>query len=320
MGYWDTTLYGNDTTTDIRDKYIELLENQATDEEAYQRIMDQFGQLIGSDEEPLLWYALSDSMWNYGRLIEEIREKALYWVERKGGMEAWIDSRDKGRRWQRTLMKLKEKLNSPMPKRKTVQKPKTINSDPWRLYDIYAYQFPDDIAKYIYVDVDDINDPGHSARLARSYFANKYILIQKVGTEMHPIYKYPEYIGMRCQVFDRLYDSVPNITDVEELRPLPFELPNPKYLNRQYEFDCSLKILSTNGVGIVYSQGEFPIKRITYVGNKRVNNNEIKWKEEFLWDSLKLAEFVERYIMWHDRKYYEGEPGVYLYNPNDPWI
>ena len=320
MGWWDSTLYGNDTTADIRDEYRKLLEDQKTDEEAYNGILDQFGEMIGTDEEPLLWFALADSMWKYGRLTEEIRDKALYWLERKGGMEAWIDSHDKGRGWQRTLDKLKERLNSPMPKRKTVRKPKPLNGDPWDLYDIYAYRFSEDIAKYIYVDLNDIYDPGHSARLSRSYFANKYILIQKVGADKHSIDKYPDYIGMRCQVFDRLFDSIPDISDVKGLRPLPFELPNPQYIKKNYKSDYSLKILATNGIGIIHSQNEFPVKGLKYVGNIKINNNEVEWDQHFLWGSLKLAEFVESYIMWHDRKYYEEEPGVYVYDPDDPWL
>ena len=69
MGWWDSTLYGNDTTADIPDEYRKLLEDQKTDEEAYRGVLNQFGEMIGTDEEPLLWFALADSMWKYGRLM-----------------------------------------------------------------------------------------------------------------------------------------------------------------------------------------------------------------------------------------------------------
>ena len=60
MGTWSTKLYGNDTTSDVRDTYIEYLRKTANDEDAYRKTCDEYNELIGTDEEALFWFALAD--------------------------------------------------------------------------------------------------------------------------------------------------------------------------------------------------------------------------------------------------------------------
>ena len=34
------------------------------------------------EEEPLFWFALADTQWNYGRLLPEVKEQALAWLDK----------------------------------------------------------------------------------------------------------------------------------------------------------------------------------------------------------------------------------------------
>ena len=34
------------------------------------------------DEEPLFWLALAETQWKLGVLLPDVKEKALYWIER----------------------------------------------------------------------------------------------------------------------------------------------------------------------------------------------------------------------------------------------
>ena len=86
MGTWNRKLFSNDATCDIRDTYIEFLKKQLTNEEAYKKTYTEFSELFGTDEEPLFWYAMADTQWQLGRLTPEVKEKALSWISRKGGL------------------------------------------------------------------------------------------------------------------------------------------------------------------------------------------------------------------------------------------
>ena len=118
MGTWNRKLFSNDTACDIRDTYIELLRNQYSEEEAYDRTCREYSELIGSEEEPSFWFAIAAVQWQVGRLTPDVREKALSWIEAHGGMELWEGTRGGQERWETTLSELKELLMWEMPHKK----------------------------------------------------------------------------------------------------------------------------------------------------------------------------------------------------------
>ena len=76
MGAWGTALYSNDTASDIRGDYVDLLRRGNSNEEALKKLMEKNRYCIGDEEEePLFWYALADTLWNYGRLTPEVKER-----------------------------------------------------------------------------------------------------------------------------------------------------------------------------------------------------------------------------------------------------
>ncbi len=314
MGYWDSTLYGNDTTEDIRDEYRKLLEDQKTDEEAYRGILDQFGDMIGTDEEPFLWYALADSMWKHGRLMEEVRKKALDWIGRDGGIQFWEKYPDEAKGWKRTLQRLQKKITSPMPKRRNVRKPKPVNGDLWNLYDIYAYRFPEDADKYLVFENDfEKSEPFRQVRPDSFSLKNKYILIQKIGS----LSFYHKPI-MQVRVFAEIFDALPSLSDLQDITLLPFN--HPKRIPEK-------KRLQTSGAARVwFRNSEYPKSRLYYVGNKTVIFNAESPIEKpessiynFSWEFV-FRDIGNKLLQWKGRKYYEEEPGVYVYDPADPWL
>ena len=50
--------------------------------------------------------------------MPEVKEKALDWIARDGGLFLWEESRNGGAGWKRTMERLKLKLESPMPPEK----------------------------------------------------------------------------------------------------------------------------------------------------------------------------------------------------------
>jgi hypothetical protein len=195
MGTWGAGLYASDCTCDVKDTYMECLQEQLSNEEAYEKTIEVHDEYIGDEDEPLLWYALADTQWRLGHLMPEVKKKALDWVDQVGGIENWKESKNRGIGWKKTLEKLKKQLNSPMPREKTVKKPVEFIHNPWNIGDVYAYQF-------------------HSKWSIEMDFFGKYILLQKTGDGKW----YDEWILSKIQVFDKVFDQLPSLSDLDGVR------------------------------------------------------------------------------------------------------
>ena len=290
MGTWGTGLYANDTTCDVRDTYIKYLQNQLDDQSAYEKITQTFSGCVNSeDEAPLFWYALAETQWKTGRLTPEVRDMALDWIAKEGGLDLWKDTPGKGAGWKKTLGKLKEKLESPVPKRKNIRKPKVIDENLWNLNDLYAYQFPAEEA-------------------ACADMAGKYIVLQKMGEGAY----YSPGIKMRIHAYDKLFDHLPTVTDLDGVRILPFDLygrlNDPGGRARGLELRMSALML-------IYKAKEYPRGQLTFIGNRPAPPNTIlpghetdvhSWVQINVWLSW-------YYKDWHGVEYEDLGNGIYRY-------
>ena len=90
-----TSLYANDAASDIRGDYVDKLRRGKTNEEATRELIEKNREIMGDvEEEPLFWYALADTQWNYGRLLPEVKEKALYFLSKRAN---WKGGRNPGK-------------------------------------------------------------------------------------------------------------------------------------------------------------------------------------------------------------------------------
>ena len=122
METWGTSLYDNDSTSDIRGDYLDKLKRGKTNEEATKELVDAHMNIVDTDEEPLFWFALADTQWNYGRLLPEVKEKALFYLLMGKEWDCWNESGEKElSAWERTLETLKGKLMSPQPPKKSIK-------------------------------------------------------------------------------------------------------------------------------------------------------------------------------------------------------
>lgn len=135
MGAWGTGLYSDDTTCEVRDAYKENLQHGLSDTEAYERILDSYGDLIGDHEVAcLVYFALADTAWKVGRLHHDIKEKALGLIRLGGDVAVW--ERDAAaeapsrRKVLRTLeLRLLSEQPAPKPIKKSTPKPKKIRTN-----------------------------------------------------------------------------------------------------------------------------------------------------------------------------------------------
>lgn len=279
MGTWNAGLFSNDTTCDVKDTYIECLKQQLSNKEAYQKTYDEYKELIGTDEEPLFWYALADSQWNVGRLMPSVRDKALSFIQNKGGLDFWRERSNGTSKWKKILQKLKDKLESPMPPEKRIPKPITFKTNPWDIGDVYAYRF-------------------HSKEATERGLSGKYILIQKLAD----IEYYENTIYSVIQVFNRVFDSIPNLAMIKDIRPLPL-IDSPGISDHLKDFNLSLEWYM-KAIMNYYKIREYPKKHMTFIGNINVPEIHCQWNSctEFYWDELEDY-IVDYYLSWKGVEY-----------------
>lgn len=239
METWNRNLFSNDTACDIRDTYIQLLRKQHSEEEAFDRTLKEYSELMGSEEEPLFWFAMATVQWQVGRLMPDVKEKALSWIEAQGGMELWEGTKNGQEKWKATLLELKERFMSDLPRKKQIKKEKTFETNLWNIGDVYAYRCNKKCSK----------DAG---------LYGKYILL-------HKIWEDDSYGPMlpRVQIYNRGFDELPSLDVVSELTVLPFANAI-SYMETCPEDRTELPF---NVAIIRYKERDYSAKHFTYVGN-----------------------------------------------------
>lgn len=239
MGAWGTTLYANDTACDIRGDYVDKLKRGKTNIEATQELIKQNESIIGDvEEEPLFWYALADTQWNYGRLLPEVKEKALFFIRNNQEIERWRDSgEEKMNKWLQALRNLEKKLNEPLPKEKKVYKYRFYQCQ-WKLGDVYAYRFSSDYSK-------------------EKNFYGKYVVFRKVSEDTW----WPGHIIPIVQVYKWIGDEIPALEIIRKEKLLiqnfvPITLKYQPNIEKEYFLE-----LITN------SKKDIPYENLTYLGN-----------------------------------------------------
>lgn len=290
MGTWNAGLYGNDTTCDIKDDYIELLKEQNSNEEAYRKIYEMYkeDEVIGSDEEALFWYALADTQWNTGRLQDDVKEKALKWIEKEGAIECWEEIRNGREKWEKAMLKLKEKLNTPMPPEKKFRKPKEFITNPFEIGDVYAYQFWSEDAEKLGL-------------------CGKYILFQKIGNR-ESRNNGKVRINSVIKVFDKVFDELPeDVSAIEGVRLLPsFEFQKER--EQKYNFELFPIEESLNLDMILDKKNDLPVKHLHYIG--KIEKSEPDYFERYgvgdkFWMKNMDDYFGSIHLSWQGVDYWE---------------
>lgn len=118
MGTWGVGLYQDDITCDIQDEYLDWLRIGKTNEEATSIILAD-GEEYGDDEEyAAIIIALADTQWKKGRLLPEIKEKALEYIKNGTELKRWQEEPKLFEKRKKVLEKVAERLNLPQPPEK----------------------------------------------------------------------------------------------------------------------------------------------------------------------------------------------------------
>lgn len=277
MGAWGTSLYANDTACDLRGDYLDKLRRGKTNEEVTQELIKANADIMGDEEEePLFWFALADTQWNYGRLLPEVKEKALEFLSRTEELERWEESGEKQlKAWMATREKLKAKLLSPQPPEKKVYKYRLYKCK-WKLGDVFAYQFHGEYSK-------------------EKGVYGQYMIFRKVTEDRY----WPGHIVPTVHVYKWIGKEIPPLEKIKEMELLPQKFWPIVYIeNPDKEKEYKLDLLAS-------SERTIPKDKITFLGNIGGDDLEPCYKGEGLsgyagkeWRFLE-EEILDLYFAWN---------------------
>lgn len=284
MGAWGTSLYANDSACDIRGDYLDMLRRGKTNEEVTRELIRRNESIMGDEEEePLFWFALADTQWNYGRLLPEVKERALFFLSQDADLERWRESGEKKlQAWIKTLEQLEGKLRSPQPPEKKVSRYRLYQCK-WKLGDVFAYQFVGEYSK-------------------ETGFYGQYVIFRKVSEAIW----WPGHIVPVVQVYKWIGNEIPPLSDLPNMRLLEL-----KYFSTVLSYDPNHRdeyvalLLST-------SQGVIPKDNLYFLGNLQGEDinppktyncysgyPNISWKGP-AWKSTFEKYIIDQYLSWKD--------------------
>lgn len=160
MGAWGPGIFSSDTALDVRETYVEKLKMGASDEEALTYVTSKLSDYLEDEEDAIdFWLCLSSILFDYGRLTDDIKDKALQIIE-KGDEFRW-ESYDLKKR-AKALAELKAKLLSKQPERKTVKALKPVECK-FKPGDVLLYRLQSEECRqkaygdwYFYILIDEV--------------------------------------------------------------------------------------------------------------------------------------------------------------------
>ena len=151
-----------------------------------------------------------------------------------------------------------------------------IVTNPWKVGDIYAYRF-------------------HSKKATEYGIYNKYILFQKIDDDEW----YEGFIFSRVHIYDKIYDKIPLLEDIEKSRLLPIDNPE-SFINGN-----AIWPLKFNAVLSLLEEHDYPEKYFSYLCNSLDFPQTPKYKKMFVehpWKNLEKW-LCEYYVMWQKYEY-----------------
>lgn len=140
MGAWGPAIFSDDLACDVRGSYVDYIKEGKSSEEATRLVTQAYiGDVTGTEEEPVFWFALALTQWKMGRLQDIVKSKALEFIDSGVDLRRWREpGNDKTyKKRVAALEKLKDTLLLPMPPaRKPRPAPKKIPIEKGDVYEI----------------------------------------------------------------------------------------------------------------------------------------------------------------------------------------
>lgn len=129
MGTYGVKLFHDDTASDVRDDFLNLLRQGYSAEESSKVLLTQWSTSIDdSDDGPIVWLALAATQSEYGCLQAEVMQHAVAVIDESSGLDRWSGKLLERRR--EVLAELRTRLLGPQPKARRPRKIKKADPPP----------------------------------------------------------------------------------------------------------------------------------------------------------------------------------------------
>lgn len=141
MGAWGTAIFSDDTAADVRDAFTDFIADGLSPAEATERLIQESADILDDEDEAVVfWLALAATQWKLGRLLDNVRDRALAILDAGDDLLRWTEnSRSEVNQRKKHLAKLRDQLLSPQPKAKKL-KPFRKSCTDFRAGDVAAYR------------------------------------------------------------------------------------------------------------------------------------------------------------------------------------
>lgn len=204
MGTWGVNLYDDDVALDVKGEYIDFLKVGVDSNEATKMLIEIYKDIIEDEEEATaFWLALADTQWKYGRLLPEVKDKAIELIDSGTDLELWKENEKQYKKRQNVLTELKNRLNTEQPKEKKITR-LVLQKANWEIGDIILYQI--------------LNE-----ELNTHKWYKKYVLLNVIGKSRTNIGNLPQDIYYNEQNRISLYNWIGSDTPkTEKIKKLKF--------------------------------------------------------------------------------------------------
>ena len=161
MGAWGTGVFDGDTAADVRDDWREALLDGLEADAATARVLErQRDALEDEDDRIVVWLALAAAQAQTGRLLPEVRDRALAVIEAGGDVARWAeDDPAAAKRRAQALERLAGKLRGPQRPPTKLRRP-AVRTSPLAVGDVVHVLGQAGQGLFVVVDIAPAHPPG----------------------------------------------------------------------------------------------------------------------------------------------------------------
>ncbi len=266
MGAWGIKLYQNDIAEDVKDEYVTKLRFGYSNEEITENMIKKYNYGKYDEDTVVFYLALADMQWQYGMLLEKVKERAIFYIDNEVDLESWREDAKMLEKIRKVLNNLKEKLNTENSKPKHPSKISPTVA-PYNVGDLLLYQ----------IKLDSLND---------NKWYKQYVLFRVIGKSR----SYLAYLPKDKMYYEgnvlAIYNWVGTKYNGEILEKLSFiKMPN-QYKILDERFDKIDKMDKKMGFEKIDSDNTFIEKKII---NKKIVPElpeDLSKESELWWNQL----------------------------------
>jgi hypothetical protein len=141
MGAWGMAIFSDDLAADVRDEFTDYVAEGLDPATATERVLTEHADDLEDDDEAVVfWLALAATQSKLGRLLDDVRRRAVEIIDSGADLRRWTDCRPAELRQRSAhLQKLRQQLLGPQPAAKKLRRPRKSTTS-FQAGDVAAYR------------------------------------------------------------------------------------------------------------------------------------------------------------------------------------